>query len=111
MYFNAIINDGTTKISTTRNIKDAMMAVTMICHDVNEIKAYSESDRAVFRQFVTEDLAKLAFADEDELIREEEERLKRLHENAKTKFTTDKKSIKEILKALGELLNEDEDEE
>lgn len=106
MYFKAIIDDGTTEISATRNIKDAMIAITMICHSVYGINGYSESDRAVFRKFVEEELAKLAFADPAELVGEEE-RLKELCKNAKP----DKKSLKEILKALGDLLDEVEDED
>lgn len=106
MYFKAIIDDGTTEISATRNIKDAMIAVTMICHSVYGINDYSEIDRAVFRKFVEEELAKLAFADPAELVGEVE-RLKELCKNAKP----DKKSIKGILKALGDLLDEVEDED
>lgn len=85
----------------------------MICHDVNGIEEYSESERAVFREFVKEELAKLAFADMDGLI-DEEERLRGLRENAKAKITNGKKSLKEILKELGDLLDkvdEDEDKE
>ena len=111
MYFKAIIDDGVTKISATRNIKDAMMAVTMICHSVYGINDYSESDRAVFRKFVEEELAKLAFADPAELVGEEE-RLKELCKNAKPdKKSPDKKSLKGILKALGDLLDKVEDED
>lgn len=105
MYFKAIVTDGDVRIQVTRNIKDAMMAVTMICHDINGIKEYSESDRAVFREFVKEELAKLAFVDVDGLI-EEKERLKELCESAKP----DKKSLKEILKELSDLWDEDDDE-
>lgn len=106
MYFKATVTDEGTRIQATRDIKDAMMAVTMICHNVNGIEEYSESDRAVFREFVTEELAKLAFSNVDGLV-EEEERLKALCKNAKP----DKKSLKGILKALGDLLDEVEDED
>ncbi len=98
MYFNAIVTDEKVRIRATRDIKDAMLAVTMICHDVNGIKEYSESDRAVFRQFVTEELAKLAFSDETELDKEEE-RLKELCKNAKTKLA---KSLKKLCDLLEE---------
>ena len=103
MYFKAIINDGTTEISATRNIKDAMMAVTMICHSVYEIKDYSKSDRIVFRKFVEEELAKLAFANNAGLIEEE----KRLRENAMAKNA----GLRKLLKELGDLLDKVGDKE
>ena len=108
MYFKAVVTDEEVKIRATRDIKDAMLAVTMICRNVNEIKGYSETDRAVFRKYVDDELAKLAFSDASALVAEEE-RLKELCENCK--IDLDKKSLKKILEELGNLLDEVEDEE
>ena len=70
----------------------------------DENKDYSKNDRAVFRQFVEEELAKMEFADVDELVKE-------LRDSAKAKLNVDKKSLKEILKKLGDLLDEVEGED